>query len=121
MPGEAEFMMPVPPEGAAMQFFIEALRANTEVLRGMQTDLKEDRKLIADVRERVIRIEANRVDRRVEGLEGRVNELESDKDHRDGATGVFNWFGKHGAGVGVMLLGLGFIIYLILKATGKIQ
>lgn len=104
-----------------MQFFIEALRQNTEVLKGIQADQKEQRSLIADVRERVIRIEANRVDRRVEGLEKRVNDLETDKDQRDGATGVFNWFGKHGVGVGIMLLGLGFVIYLVLRATGKIQ
>lgn len=103
-----------------MQFFIEALRANTEVLKGMQEDMKESRKLLHEIDGRLIRIESNRVDRRVEGLEGRVNELESDKDHRDGATGVFNWFGKHGSGVGVMLLGVGFVIYLVLKSTGKI-
>ncbi len=71
-----------------MQFFIEALRANTEVLKGMQADLKEDRKLIADVRERVIRIESNRVDRRVEDLERDVDGLKADKDQRDGATGM---------------------------------
>jgi hypothetical protein len=117
---DREFMMPIPPEGAAMQFFIEALKANTEVLKGMQADLKEDRVLLRDVRERVIKIESNRVDRRVDGLETRVDALEKDRDTRDGALSAGTAIWKNLPSAAAVLLGIVVIAILFLKITGRI-
>lgn len=115
-----EFMMPVPTDAAAMQFFIEALKANTDVLRGMQEDLKADRKLLHDVRERVIRIESNRVDRRVEALEREVDALKSERDRREGANGAWNWLLKNLPTIGAIVVAIFATVVLTLRASGRL-
>jgi CRISPR/Cas system type I-B associated protein Csh2 (Cas7 group RAMP superfamily) len=127
MAGETEFMMPVPPEGAAMQFFIEALKANTAETKGMRDDLRaerqerrEDRKKLDDIYDRVVRIEEQRISARVESLDQRVNALEADKDKRDGATSALASLWKNLPSIGAVIIGVVSIAFLILKASGKI-
>lgn len=85
--------MPVSDEGAALQFFVEAMKANTatlqqvgKTLQGMQDEQKETLKLLHDTRERVIRIETNSINTKVGELEKEVRELRDDKLKRDGAS-----------------------------------
>ena len=118
---EGEFIMPVQPEGAAMQFFIETLKANTDVLRSMQRELREDRKLLSDVRERVIRIESNRVDRRVDALERDVDDLKADRDKRDGALSAMGKLWVNAPIIAAAIVGITVIAFLIMKATGRIN
>lgn len=113
-------MIPAPVEGAAMQFFIEALKKNTDEVRGLRNDLKEERSMLADVRERVIRIEANRVDRRVERLEEQVDALEKDRDVRSGRLSVGDWIAKNGFNVSAMFVAVLLAVVLVLKATGRL-
>lgn len=119
-PGAPEFMMPVPPEGAAMQFFVEAMKANTAALRGVQDEVGELRREVRDVRESVIRIEAVNVTGRVERLEREVDELKADKDKRDGAHGAANWLLKNLPTIGAILVAVFASIVLTLRASGRL-
>lgn len=83
---EREFIMPVTADAAAMQFVIEAMRQQTEVLRGMRTEMKEKHELLHDISNRVIRIEATVTEARIERLEKDVDGLKAERDHRDGAN-----------------------------------
>jgi hypothetical protein len=112
--------MPVSDEGAALQFFVEAMKANTAALeqvgktmRGMQDEQKETLKLVHDTRERVIKIEsggissivaANRND--IASLKRDIDELQRDRDRRDGALSGVQGFVKIGPWLLSLVLGL---------------
>lgn len=85
---DPEFMMPASAESAAMRFVVEAMRQQTEILKGLRGEMKEKHALLHDVHDRVIRIEATVTEARIERLEKDVDSLKSDRDRRDGASGV---------------------------------
>lgn len=103
-----------------MQFFVEAMKANTAALRGVQDEVGELRREVRDVRESVIRIEAVNVTGRVERLEREVDELKADKDKRDGATGAANWLLKNLPTIGAILVAVFASIVLTLRASGRL-
>ena len=86
------------PADVAQMAMIECLRqiadgnkTQSKILDGMQVELR-------DVRERVIRIEAtevkgaiDKVNRRADDLEDRVDKLEAIEDRRTGALNLTNW------------------------------
>ncbi|GAA4827560.1 hypothetical protein GCM10023232_27360 [Sphingosinicella ginsenosidimutans] len=116
---EPEFIMPVSEQGAALQFFVEAMKANTKTLEGVLATTTAMQRDMQDVRERVIRIEANRIDRRVEGLEGRVDVLERASDKREGATGAAQWLLKNLPNIATIIVSIVLVSFLILKAGGR--
>jgi uncharacterized sporulation protein YeaH/YhbH (DUF444 family) len=50
---------------------------------------------VSDVKERVIRIEAQETKAELRSLEARIGVLEADKQRREGAVGFLAWIGKN--------------------------
>lgn len=130
MPDQSEMIMPVSDQGAALQFFIEAMKANTAVLErvgkamdGLNAEQKATLRMVTDTRERVIRLESGgqaemitRLESKIEGLEKEVDTLTRDRDRREGAMSGLTWGLKYGP----VLLAVLAAIILTLKATGQI-
>lgn len=96
MPDRGQLLMPTSDVDAAKLIEIEALRSIADNLKRLNDSAVETGKTITDVRERLIRIESNRVDTRVEELEKKVEDLERDKYRRDGAMSGLEWVSKFG-------------------------
>jgi hypothetical protein len=127
-----EMFMPVSDEGAALQFFVEAMKANTATLQsvgkamqGIQDEQKETLRLVHDTRERVIRIESGgqtelvaQLQNKVEAQGSRIDGLERKEDRREGAGGAVKWLFPNGQ---TAITALGFIILaiIVLQANGK--
>lgn len=118
---EREFLMPVPGTEAALQFFTEAMRANTATMEGVRTEVGEMRSDLREVRDSVIRMEAVNIIARVDKLEGEVEYLKSDKDHRDGATTALGTLWKNLPSIAAFVVGIAVIAFLFARASGRIQ
>lgn len=81
MPEPRKFMMPVDEEAAVRQMEVEAFRQIADGIKLLNTDMR-------DVRERLIRIESNQLDRQVKSQGERIDALERDRDKRDGASNI---------------------------------
>jgi len=81
MPAPRKFMMPVDEEAAVRQMEVEAFRQIADGIKLLNTDMR-------DVRERLIRIESNQLDRQVKSQGERIDALERDRDKRDGASNI---------------------------------
>lgn len=79
-----KIIMPVDDDGAVRQMEVEAFRQIADGIKGLNTDMR-------DVRERLIRIESNQLDRTVQEHTTRIAALEMDKNRRDGAMGFGGW------------------------------
>lgn len=115
-----EMLMPVSDEGAALQFFVEAMKANTAALeqvgktmRGMQDEQKETLKLVHDTRERVIKIESGGISsmvtanrNEITSIKRELDDLQRDRDRRDGAMSGVQGFVKIGPWLLSLVLGL---------------
>lgn len=122
--------MPVGDEDATRRFFVEAMRANTEALRantktmeGLAHRVDKIGDDVQDVRERMIRIEANPLSAKVEANcvrldrhSKRIDALERDKDRRDGAMSGFDWAMKNWPGI----IGFVAMIVVVLASTGRL-
>lgn len=82
-----KIIMPVDEDGAVRQMEVEAFRQIADGIKGLNTDMR-------DVRERLIRIESNQLDRTVQEHTARIVALETDKNRRDGAMGFGGWLLK---------------------------
>lgn len=118
--------MPVSDEGAALQFFVEAMKANTstlqqvgKTLQGMQDEQKETLKLLHDTRERVIRIETNSINAKVIELEKEVKELRDDKLQRDGANKLTSAAITRGPIVATIVVAI-ITVLVLLVSNGKL-
>jgi hypothetical protein len=118
-----EMMMPVADDQALRLAEIEALRAirdsvqsHTRQTEALTNEVREQGKMIGDVRERVIRIESNRVSEDVAKLKEEVDMLKADKLRREGALGVGNWLARNWP----FLIGLLALIGVVLKANGQL-
>jgi hypothetical protein len=87
------------------------------------TSRELDRLGMQEIRERLIRIEENRIGEDLKMLElrvtaqgNRIDALEADKDRRDGATSLLNWFLKNWPALVAMVL----LAAVVLKANGKL-
>ena len=108
--------MPVSDEHALRQFELEALRGINDVLKDLRSDAKEDRKILHDVRDRVVRIESNKMEADVQRLKEEVEELKEEKLRRDGALGLVQWTFRNWPAV----IGYFALIAAIVAANGKI-
>lgn len=81
MPEPRKILMPVDDEGAVRQMEVEAFRQIADGIKSLNNDMR-------DVRERLIRIESNQLDRTVQDHANRIAALESDRQRRDGALGI---------------------------------
>lgn len=118
--------MPVSDESAALQFFVEAMKANTAALQqvgktmqGVQNEQKETLALVHDTRERVIRIETNSVNLKVAELERQVDELRDDKLRRDGASKLATAAVTKGPIIVSAIIGI-ITVLVVLVANGKL-
>jgi hypothetical protein len=129
---EGEFIMPgsgVPVSEAAMQFFVEAMRANTSVLenvnktmQGMQEEQKELLNKLHDVRERVIRIEAlPRVEKELGILREKVARLELKDATDEGRSATWGWIAKNMPSIAAIFVSVVAAIFVTMVATGRFQ
>jgi hypothetical protein len=119
--------MPVSDEGAALQFFVEAMKANTAALQqvgktmqGMQDEQKETLKLVHDTRERVIRIETASVNTTVEQLKKEVEDLRAEQLRREGAANLASGTLRNGPTI-ISILTAVVVVIVVLFANGKIH
>jgi hypothetical protein len=119
-------MMPVSDEGAALQFFVEAMKANTAALQqvgktmqGMQEEQKETLRLVHDTRERVIKIESASISADIVDLKREVDELKEDKLRREGAVGLASGALRNGPTI-ITVLAAMIVVIVVLIANGKI-
>lgn len=126
-----EFIMAgqgVPVSEAAMQFFVEALKANTEVLRGVgetqrlaQKEMKEQLRLINDVRERVIRIEATpRVSEEIAELRGKVDVLEKASVATAAKAATWTWIVRYVPTLAGIIVTIIASVLIILVTSGQL-
>lgn len=87
------------------------------------TSREVDRLGMQEIRERLIRIEENRIgedlkmlEQKVSGYGNRIDALEADKDRRDGATSLLNWLLKNWPTLVAMVV----LAAVVLKANGKL-
>lgn len=119
--------MPVSDEGAALQFFVEAMKQNTAALQqvsktmqGMQEEQKETLRLLHDTRERVIKIESASVNADVSALKREVEELKEDRLRREGAANLASGALRNGP-VLVTILSTLVVAIVVLLANGKLH
>ena len=118
---DAEFIMPVSADAAAMQFVVEAMRQQTDVLKSLRSEMKDKHEILQDVRDRVMRIEATVTEARIERLEADMEALKSDKDRRDGATTALGTLWRNLPSIAAFVVGIAVIAFLFAKATGRVQ
>lgn len=101
----------------------ESLRLTVSAVNDMRKDIAEDRKVMYDIRERLVRIESNKVNEsvaslttKVDSIAAKVDKLEAVNDRRDGATGLLTWIFKNWPGI----IGMIATIVVVLTATGKL-
>jgi hypothetical protein len=87
-----------------------------ETLRRIDAALGDMSKDMRDVRERLIRIESNQLDRKVQSHADRIDALEKERDKREGATGIVAMILKTPLSA-VVVLGAGAWGFL----TGKVH
>lgn len=123
MPDTPEFMTPARSTDVALSAMIEtqraiadSVKAAAKTMEGMQAEMRAMGGEVRDVRERVVRIEAVAVDKRVAELEKDVDLLKADKAGRDSvskfAETVRRWMPSAVAII--------FVIILFLRATGRL-
>lgn len=88
--------MPVSDEKATHLIEIEALRQVVDNLRQLNKRSEEQTKLLHEMDNRLVRIEANKIDRTVEKLRADVDELQAESHRRLGAFGLVEWLTKFG-------------------------
>lgn len=125
-----EFIMAsgVPVSEAAMQFFVEAMRSNTSVLESVnssmklqQQEMREQLKLITEVRERVIRIEAMpRIDKEIGELRGKVHSLESAKIQAETRASTWTGIVRYGPAIAGFVVTIVASILIILVTSGQL-
>ncbi len=109
----SQLMMPHTPADAAQLIMIEALRGLTDSVKQLQTSNGELLRQVSDIHTRVVRIEANRLDREVQQVKqdlveakAEIDELKADKNRRDGAVGLLEWLGRFGPWLLALALGI---------------
>lgn len=128
---EGEFIMPVHPEGAALQFFVEAMKANTATLQGVQAEQKETLRIVQDTREKIIKLESKAYDEVLTDireyqktqfamLDDRVETLERAQLVTDTRASTWTYLIKNSPQIVALLGGTFLIIWLVLGKMGKI-
>ena len=118
----------VPISEAAMQFFVEALRANTSVLENVsktmslqQQEAKEQLKLIHDVRERVIRIESQpMMTAELSELRGKVQVLEMANAQAAAKAATWTWIVRYMPTLAGLVVTVIASVLIILVMSGQL-
>lgn len=99
-----EVLMPVPNADALQQVEIHVLRQMGDNIAAQTRSLERLTTKVDDVRERVIRLEAQKTGEEVAALQkrldtalSRIDALESVKDQNAGAKSVWEWLSKNAA------------------------
>lgn len=129
-----KIMAAVDPADVTQLAFIEAMRAIADGQKRIADEAKEQGKLLMEVRERVIRIEENRLDgqvaenkaniakldermtQEVKSVLLRVDSLEQIRDQHTGATNLATFFFRYWPAI----IGYFGLMLVVLKAAGKI-
>jgi uncharacterized protein Yka (UPF0111/DUF47 family) len=113
----AKIMTATDTADVAQLAMIEALRSiadsgkkTAQVLEGVQTEVR-------DIRERLIRMEAERIDEAVQDLEQRVMKLEAAENRREGMVAFAQALKDYGPLMVVLISSL----VILLIVTGKLQ
>lgn len=113
-------MVPATSNEAALQFFTEAMRANTSTIDAFRQEAREDRKLLGDIHTRVVRMETQNVAAAVIDLTARVAVLETEKNQRDGSTSTLKWMVEKSPSIATIILAIFAAVVLVLKASGRL-
>jgi hypothetical protein len=133
-PSEKEFVMAarggrsVEISEAAMQFFVEAMRANTDTLKqvtealvNVQAEQRQQLNMVTDVRERIIRIEsAPKFDKDLSVLKTRVELLERERAMEDGKAATWSWLAKNVPSIATLIYSIVAGIFMYLAVTGRL-
>lgn len=120
MPTEKpEILMPTTDESAALQFFVEAMKANTAVLKGLQEEQKGVITALHNIDIRLTRIESNSVNADVAGLKVDVAALKREQTLREGANKLAKDTITRGPVI-VSILTAVIVVLIVLVANGKI-
>lgn len=114
---------------AAMQFFVESMRANTKVLenvneslRGVQEEARQQLRLITEVRERVIRIEAMpSVHNELRDLRDKVAELEKKNVQDATRAATWTWIVKYAPSLMGLIVTVIASVLIVLVASGQLR
>ena len=115
-PRPPEMLMPVSDEHAMRQFEIEALRSINRNLERLYQRSDEQGQTLHTIDLRLTRIESNSVSAEVGELKSKVDQLESDRDRREGALSLGNWLLRNWPALVALLVLAG----VVLKANGKL-
>jgi hypothetical protein len=126
-----EFIMAgqgVPVSEAAMQFFVEAMRANTTVLEtvqramvGIQEEQKETLRQVVDVRERVIRIEAlPQFGVELNELRKDVNDIKMKQVQVDAKAQTWTWIVRYVPTLAGIIVTIIASVFIVLVASGRL-
>lgn len=118
----------IPISEAAMQFFVESMRANTSVLEQVnknmtlqQEELREQLKLVQDVRERVIRIEAlPQFGAELNELRKDVNNLKLIQAQEAAKAQTWTWIVRYVPTLAGVIVTIVASVMIILVASGRI-
>jgi hypothetical protein len=102
-------------EEASLTVIMEMLRGLNESISSQNAAATEDRKLLHEINTRVVQIESNQLQRRVEELAREVQVMRSERDQRRGMVAALEWISKFGP----MLLSIVAIAVGVIAWTGK--
>lgn len=89
-------MVPQGEEAASLSLIMEMLRGLSDQLSSQNSAAAADRKMMHDMHIRLVQIESNQLQRRVEEMAKKIDELESDRDRRAGVIGAAEWVSRFG-------------------------
>ena len=126
MAEKPELLMPVSHSDAALQFFVEAMKANTAVLHGLQDEQKETLRSLTGVNDalhsidiRLTRIESNSVNADVATLKADVEKLKAGEARREGASALASGTIRNAPTI-ILIVGFIATLFIILAANGKL-
>lgn len=112
--------MPVMADTAAIQFFTEAMRANTSALEGFREEARLDRALIHEIHVKITKLEAHDIPASLKELAAKIDALETKEDRRHGARSLGNWLIEKLPAIAAIIVAVVVGILATLKATGRI-
>lgn len=108
-PSDSTILTPVSDMGLLGQTQILVLRAIQDSVNRIEKNSKEVAKEVSDVKERLIRIEAEDTKTELRIISARLTPLENDLQQRRGVSGFFGWLGQNWPMV-VSLVGVAYVL-----------
>lgn len=108
-PRRGSVMVPMGEEPATLALILEALRGLDERIQSQNLAAVKDREMLHDMHIRVVQIESNQLQRKVDDLMQKVDDLESERDRRVGMVSAAEWTTKVGPWLATIIAALAAI------------